>query len=417
MRGAAALAMLSVLLLMIAFQPAHAQTETVLYSFGSQAGDGQNPLAGLVMDKTGNLYGTTPYGGGHKVRPCLSQGCGTVFEVTPAGKETVLYSFCSQPDCTDGFIPYAGLVMDTVGNFYGTTYSWPCSLGYNCGTVFQVTPSGTETVLHSFCSRCADGKTPRAGLIMDMSGNLYGTTYAGGAYGWGTVFKVTPSGIETVLHSFGSLGDGFSSYAGLIMDTTGNLYGTTSNGYCPGGTSQGCGTVFQVTPSGTETVLYRFCSQQYCTDGAQPQAGLVMDAVGNLYGTTYAGGNNSKTGTVYKLTPSGIETVLYSFCSQRYCTDGAQPQAGLVMDKTGNLYGTTGQGGVPSRYCPEGCGTVFQVTPSGKETVLYSFCGKRGCADGMTPRAGLIMDMSGNLYGTTYAGGAYGWGTVFKVTP
>ncbi|MGH9208408.1 MAG: choice-of-anchor tandem repeat GloVer-containing protein, partial [Acidimicrobiales bacterium] len=288
--------------------------------------------------------------------------------------------------------------------------------GPGLGVVFKLTPGGTETVLHSFCMQpnCSDGAYPLAGLIADSSGNLYGTTeQGGGASGQGVVFKLTPGGNETVLYSictFPGCSGGSRLNAGLIADSSGNLYGTATDGGMSGGCSgTGCGVVFKLSPGGTETVLHSFTGSPI--DGANPYAGLIADSSGNLYGTTYGGGA-SQNGVVFKLTPGGTETVLYSFCSLTGCSDGAAPQAGLIADSSGNLYGTTAAGGA-SAACTVGCGVVFKLTPGGTETVLYSFTGG---GDGALPEAGLIADSSGNLYGTTEIGGALNSGTVFKLT-
>jgi uncharacterized repeat protein (TIGR03803 family) len=388
--GALILAVLSALLLMAA-HPAHAQTETVLYSFGSQSGDGASPYDTPIMDKEGNLYGTTLTGG--------TVNWGTVFKVTSSGEESVLYSFGSQSG--DGDQPYAGLVMDKKGNLYGTTAG---NGAHGAGTVFKATPSGEESVFYSFGSKFPDGYEPYAGLIIDKKGNLYGTTVSGGTNHLGNVFKVTSSGQESVLYSFGSQsGDGEQPYAGLIMDKEGNLYGTTS-----GGGAYDSGIVFKVTPTGEETVLHSFCSQggSYCPDGCFPLGGLIMDKKGNLYGTTNGCGA-SNSGTVFKLTPEGTVSVLYSFGNGP--NDGYGPNAALIMDKKGSLYGTT-SGGFPESSC---YGTVFEVTPAGGGTVLHNFI--IGTGDGLTPYGGLAMDTKGNLYGTTSGGGANNQGTVFKV--
>ena len=398
--GAFTLAALSALL-MIVIIPARAgaQTETVLYSFCAQPGcmDGTHPQAGLVLDTAGNLYGTTNDGG--------ANGKGTVFEVSGSGTETVLYSFCALSGCKDGYHPHAGLILDTMGNLYGTTYDGGA---HQAGTVFEISGSA-ETVLYSFCvlSHCRDGYYPRAGLVRDNHGNLYGTTQFNGAYGGGTVFELSASGTETVLYSFcaqpGCV-DGSGPRAGLVLDTSGNLYGTTYNGG-----ANGKGMVFKVSASGTEAVLYSFCAQSGCPDGSNPLAGLVLDTNGNLYGTTLKGGANGK-GTVFEVSASGAETVLHSFCAQPGCRDGSSPQAGLVMDANGNLYGTTYYGGAK-----RGRGTVFELSPNGTETVLHSFSANG--IDGYNPVAGLVLDTKGNLYGTTLAGGANRGGTVFEVTP
>jgi uncharacterized repeat protein (TIGR03803 family) len=413
---------------------AWAQKESVLYSFcthgGSGCTDGHEPTAGMVLDQEGNLYGTTPSGG--------TDGRGVAFKLTPKGKETVLYSFCAQSNCVDGDFPQAGLVFDQKGNLYGTAsegglYYYACD-GFGCGTVFKLTPAGQETVLDGLAGYY--GYNPVAGLTLDEKGNLYGTTSYGGDYGGGVVFKVTPKGKEIVLYNFCAQGgnhctDGATPKAGLVFDQKGNLYGTTySGGDGVGCQSYGCGIVFKLTPEGKETVLHSFCGQSGCTDGAGPYAGLVFDQKGNLYGTTAYGGNYNQynicpsgCGVVFKLTPRGKETVLYTFCAQTNCTDGASPYAGVVFDQKGNLYGTTVGGGAYYQ------GLVFKVNPKNKETVLYSFCAQTNCTDGANPEAGLVFDRKGILYGTTQYGGAYnpsvcsdmygyyGCGAVFKLTP
>ena len=264
----------------------------------------------------------------------------------------------------------------------------------------------TETLIHSFAGG-TDGATPFAGLIGDPKGNGYGTTYAGGGSsacpgGCGTVYKISSSGKESVIHAFtGGTTDGCYPYAPLVIDKNGNLYGTTS----------GCGTnntgsVFKVSPSGTETILHNFGVAFIGGDGSYPRGGLALDAQGNLYGTTTQGGVLPDVGgTVFKLTPSGVETVLYSFTGG---ADGGEPLAGPILDASGNLYGTTHIGGTNSE------GTVFEVSASGNETVLHSF-GSTG--DGLFPDGGLVFDKKGNLYGTTSEGGSFGAGTVFAVTP
>jgi uncharacterized repeat protein (TIGR03803 family) len=376
--------------------------ETILYSFDIGP-DGASPGAGLVMDASGNLYGTTGAGG--------DANFGTVFEIAPNGTsstESILHSFAG--GAKDGANPQGDLLMVS-GKLYGTTVtSGPGTSGLSAtGTVFEITPNGTnstETVLFGFTQ--GDGAQPWAGLVIDASGNFYGTTQSGGTASqgsvFGTVFEMTQNGTETVLHTFaGGLNvgatDGANPYSRLVMDASGNLYGTT---YFGG--ANGVGTVFEIAPNGTETILHTFGSG---TDGVNPRAGLVMDASGKLYGTT-ANGGAIGGGIVFEITPNGTsstETVLHSFGSS---SDGKDPVAGLVMDASGNLYGTTANGGAI------GVGTVFKITPNGTETVLYSFAGG---ADGATPVADLVMDASGNLYGTTQTGGTHGRGTVFKITP
>jgi uncharacterized repeat protein (TIGR03803 family) len=397
--GALTLALVFALLL-ITLQPAQAQTESVLYSFCSESGcsDGSGSYAGLVTDKKGDLYGTTYFGGANNY--------GTVFKLTPAGNESVLYSFCSQSGCSDGSRPQAGVILDKKGNLYGTTSSGGA---HGLGAVFRVTPAGSESVLYSFCSQsgCSDGHYPLAGLLMDTAGNLYGTTYLGGADNGGTVFKLTRAGNETVLYSFPGGSDGSGPNAGLIVDKLGNLYGTTVYG----GVNYG-GTVFKLTPAGEETVLHSFCSQSGCSDGSSPMAGLIMDTAGNLYGTTYYGGDDDD-GTVFELTPAGVETVLYSF-TYGYI-DGGYPYAGLVVDKKGNLYGASSKGPYPDD------GAVFEVSSPSKKGGSWSFTSlhafENGTGDGNTPLGTLILDEKGAIYGTTLGGGANGDGTVFEVTP
>ena len=295
--------------------------ETVLYSFtGKFSGDGQYPFSALVRDHAGNLYGTTANGG--------ASDNGTVFKVDTTGSETVLYSFSG----ADGANPIAGLVRDAAGNLYGTTHGGGA---YGYGTVFKLDTKGTETVLHSFFGG-SDGGNSYGGLIRDASGHLYGTTQGGGGTSSsGVVFKLDKAGNETVLYSFtGTGGDGANPCGGLLRDRAGNLYGTTSSGG-----AFGLGTVFKVDPSGTETVLHSFSGSP---DGANPYAGLIQDRAGRLYGTTAQGGA-SNYGTVFKLDKSGKETVLHSFTVG---TDGGILYGGLVRDRKGKLYGTTNVGGI-----------------------------------------------------------------------
>jgi uncharacterized repeat protein (TIGR03803 family) len=397
-------------------------TEQVLYSF-QYGGMDQTPDAGLVMDASGNLFGTTIMG--------QPDNRGAVYELTPSvsGGYTagVLQSFTSTPG---GCNPFAGLILDARGNLYGTTRG--CGSGntnIGGGTVFELTPNGsggyTESVLYSFCSQnlCTDGSDPYAGLVMDAGGNLYGTTEQGGTGNFGTVFKLTPTGsggyTESVLYSFCSqisCTDGSSPVSGLILDASGNLYGTA------GGGSENRGVVFELSPGGggaySYSVLYDFCPQAGCADGWGPQTGgLILDTIGNLYGTTNEGGS-AGNGTVFELTANGsggfTERVLYSFQAG---VDGNTPMAGLIRDAGGNLYGTTEHGGSGS------FGTVFKLTPNGSggytEKVVFSFpnVGNGESLGGAEPLAGLIMDASGNLYGTTSAGGAqgYDYGVVFQI--
>ena len=385
---------------------------TVLHAF-TDGSDGANPAADLIDDSSGNLYGTTAEGGGSG---CNRLGCGTVFKLAPDGTESVLYAFTGG---SDGSVPAGVLTKDKGNNLYGTTGQGggsDCG-GRGCGTVFKLAPDGTETILHIFTGG-SDGDAPEGGLIKDKTGNFYGTTlegggtYAGCNEGCGIVFEITMDGTETVLHAFTGGSDGAFPVSELMRDKAGNLYGTTQEG---GGTDCngiGCGTVFELAPDGTESVLYAFTSG---SDGAWPEGGLIGDGAGNLYGTTAEGGGTNCSGlgcgTVFKLAPDGTEVVLHAFTGG---SDGAGPVARLTRDKAGNLYGTTLDGG--STGCGgSGCGTVFRIAPDGTESVLYAFRRKSGAY----PFAGVIKGDSGVLYGTAFEGGPNCklCGTVFKFTP
>lgn len=320
----------------------------------------------------------------------------------PAQTFTVLYPFNSSGSLSDGGQPEAGVTRDDVGNLYGTTFfgglGTECDIYYaGCGTVFKLDTSGTETVLHVF-SGAGDGWNPTARLILDSAGNLYGTTGYGGACGNGTVFKIDAAGNETIIHSFAGGMDGARPNAGLVEDTAGNLYGTTQYGGegCDG---EGCGTVFRISTSGAETVIYRFGD---VPDGASPLGGVALDSAGNIYGTTWLGGIYS-FGTAYALDTAGNEKVLHSFAGG---SDGANPLAAPVIDSVGNMYGTTSSGGT---YF----GTVYTIDTAGNESVLYRFSGG---LDGAYPYSHLLVDSSGNLYGNSSQGGASGTGTVFELT-
>ncbi len=401
--GARCLLLAAILgLLVTASQLVEAQTLTTLYSFQGIP-DGAVPLAGVVLDSEGNLYGTTSYGG----TIGGGSGCGTVFEVTPSGSEKMSYSITCNPY-------YAGLIRDDEGNLYGTTGgggTGACFDGYGCGTVFKISEGGVETVLYSFTGG-TDGVSPSAGLVMDDRGNLYGTTNLGGGsgcggQGCGTVFKVTATGAETVLYRFAGGTDAYEPMGGqLALDREGNLYGVTEFGG-----AYGVGALFKVTPTGIETIVHSFAE---VPDGNFPFGTLLINGEGYLYGTTMSGGAHGR-GTVFEVTPSGEERVLYSFCpaGEPPCPDGQGPLGGLVRDLYGNFYGTTQYGGASGEW-----GTVFKLTPGGVETVLYSFTFG---ADGVEPNGGLVLDRHGNLYGTTSAGGGsgcngFGCGTVFKLT-
>jgi uncharacterized repeat protein (TIGR03803 family) len=272
------------------------------------------------------------------------------------------------------------------------------------GVVYKIDPSGQETVLHTFTGGYVDGYWPYAGVILDSSGNLYGTTFRGGALDSGSVYQIDPAGNETILYSFNCYPDGCWPYVGVTRDSAGNLYGTTYTGGLE--TSANGGTVYKLDSTGNFSVLYTFTG---LADGGAPYGGVILDSSGNIYGTTTAGGSGTR-GTVYSLSPAGNEATLYNFTG---ASDGGDPQAGVIRDSSGNLYGTTVAGGVANG------GVVYKVDTAGNETVLYSFtCGSDGC----TPYAGLIRDPAGTLYGTTAFGGKYGLGrngsgVVFELKP
>jgi uncharacterized repeat protein (TIGR03803 family) len=397
----------------------HAATKyKVVHTFIGNSADGCLPYASLIADAVGSLYGTTVSCGAHSY--------GTAFELKPGTKwsEVVLHDFGS--DQKDGRGPWAGLVFGAAGKLYGTTNDG----GLN-GTVFELTPSSggwTESVLHSFNYLHGDGSDPFAGLALDNEGNLYGTTQNGGDYGGGVVFKLAlhPGGnwSESILHNFGrSTGhDGSGPEAGLTWDAAGNLYSTTSFG---GGDFQhctaGCGVVFEMSPTSgggwKEHVLHRFNWVPGGPDGYAPYSSVVFDNAGNLYGTTAAGGSSSGCfngcGTIFKLTPLSNgrwkHTTLHSFHLDR---DGYAPFGGLVMDKAGNLYGTTTWDGINN------AGTVFKLARGSNGKWNYSVLHRFSGPDGAQSYAGLIFDKSGkHLYGTTAYGGAGGYGVVFEITP
>ena len=304
--------------------------ETVLHSFKGGKSDGKFPIAGLVRDNAGNLYGTTNLGG--------AAGYGTVFKVEENGDESLLHSFGEREK--DGRYPSAGLVSDDEGNLYGTTQEGG-DHGY--GTIFKLDACGKETVLHSFAGNPTDGRYSIAGLVRDVEGNLYGTTELGGSFNDGTVFKFDTSGKESVLFSFTGMASGAYPFGGVVLDSKGNLYGTTAYG------ANGFGVVFKLDALGRETVLYSFTGG---TNGVYPSAGLVRDSKGNLYGTTEFGGTDGP-GAIFRVSTGGKETVLHSFTG----SDGADILNGLVRDADGNLYGTATEGGA------HGQGTLFKLTP------------------------------------------------------
>jgi uncharacterized repeat protein (TIGR03803 family) len=393
-----------VLLPLVVTMAAQAQTHqfSVIYNFGGAAGEGPN---GLIADSAGNLYGTTANGG--DLSGCSGYGCGTVFELLASGGEAVIYNFTGG---ADGSTPgLTASFRDVAANVYGSTpyggnMSSACETG-GCGVIFEVGSTGREKVLYSFTG-ASDGWFPNSALLHDSAGNVYGlaahggnfTGFCGGYYGCGVVFKISKAGQETVLYTFSGGVDGAFPGPGLVRDRAGNLYGSTG-----AGGAHNWGAVFKVDSSGNETVLYSFTGG---SDGGIPEY-LVADADGNLYGTTLSGGNVAcpgGCGVVFKIDPSGNETVLYTFTGG---TDGYYPLGGLVRDTQGNLYSTTTEGGAGA--C---CGVIFKLGLAGTETVLHIFTQ----ADGQMPLGNLVV-YNNYIYGTTSVGGSEFSGVAYKVRP
>lgn len=359
-----------------------------LYQFQGGS-DGNGSVDRLLLDNAGNLYGVTT---------ANDTVLGTVFMLSPGGTETVLYAF--QYVAQQASLPTGGVVMDAQGNLYGAArngggYNCPelDPLNPDCGSIYRLATDGTMTTIYSFQGG-ADGGAPAGGLLLDSAGNLYGTTRIGGTgtfcnAGCGTAFKLAPDNSKTVLHNFAGQSDGAMPTGSLIADAQGNLYGTTSLG------GNDRGTVFKLAPDGTETQLHAFNG----TDGNQPSGGLVMDKAGNLYGTTPTGGSSGGSyGEVYKIATDGTLTVLHAFDNAD--GDGIYPTGGMAIDRKGNLYGTTAQGG---KGCHGfGCGTVFQIAADGTYSQLDRFKSKLA----HNPFGGVVMDGKGNLYGSAL--GAYG---------
>ncbi len=393
---------------LICFGIAHAGNAPVIFNTLSLSANttGGSPIGSLVQGVDGNLYGTTSYTDG-----AAGMG-GTVFKVNQEGLVNVLYHFCGQANCSDGETPRGGLVQAN-SSFYGTTSAGGA---HNGGTIFQITASGTLNSLYNFCSqpRCMDGAMPDGALVQAIDGNFYGVTSQGGTNNFGTIFKITAAGQLTVLYDFctqPNCADGSAPEGSLVQAADGMLYGTTSQG----GTND-AGTVFKISMRGAFTSLHSFNG----TDGFQPVAGLVQAASGDLYGTTDSGGaynNNcpSGCGTLFQITPEGVLTTIYEFCGQSDCADGLSPQAPLVQATDGNLYGTTFAGGNLSEFCSYGCGTLFQIN-AGKLTTLYSFCAQTNCRDGYIPLSPVLQETNGSFYGMTYEGGAFFSGTIFGLS-
>lgn len=410
------MAMIGAGALAVAVQPAQAaSTLDTLYSFCPRSGcaDGDQPYGGVTLLSHGRMLGTTGFGGRYNG--------GTVFEL--AGKRgtlKTLKNFCvgTPPSCQSYQGPFTTLVEDTSGNIYGTTYFNGAN---NDGGVFELVKGAhhqyTFEFLHSF--DVTDGEYPfelsyagqATGMPYDGKSALYSTTIAGGANGSGTVFSMTPgsSGWQFQdLYNFCSASacsDGSLPHAGVIVDPSGNLIGTTAYN----GNADDAGTIFELA-AGTwaETTLYTFCSASGCTDGNGPFAAVRQDANGNLYGTTYFGGN-ANDGVLFELSAKGKYSVLHSFCSESNCTDGSEPAAGVTLDSSGDIFGITGRGG-DGNY-----GVIFEYS-NRAYTRLYSFCSLSGCSDGEYPYGTFALDSKGRLYGTTQAGGAHSLGEVYRLT-
>lgn len=358
-----------------------AGTLTLMHSF--DGADGEDPRGDLLLDSAGNLWGTTRTG---------TTSNGTVFKINAAGAFSLLYALGT--GANDGSSPEAGLVQDSAGNLYGTTSFGGLS---NSGEVFQLTQAGAYSSIYELNYQTGPSAQTTTSLVMDAAGVFYGTANLGGDSNRGYVFKIE-NGVGSVLYSFAGAPDADTPKAGLLLGNDGNLYGTTESG---GAAVSSSGTVFKVTTVGVESVIHSF--GQVANEGRQPNGKLIKNTQGDFFGTTTSGGTDG-VGTIFKVTPAGAATVLYSFRATG--GDGQTPKGALLLDSLGNLYGTTSAGGASGR------GTVFKLSPAGVMTILHSFAAD---PDGSTPVAGLVMDSSGNLYGTTSAGGAHAKGTVFKI--
>ena len=412
--------------LLSAVVPAQSARLKTLHGFCAKAdcADGNEPLAKLLQGSDGTFYGTTFSGGTH--------GGGSVFALVPSGIRfnfTVLYSFCKRSGCTDGANPEAGLIVDSKGNLYGTTDAGGTN---NQGAIFELVPNAdrtrwTQQILYSFCSasNCADGAVPNvtlsyqgalSGTPYDGTSPLFGTTQDGGSFSHGTAYELLfVSGQikrkEKVLYNFCSdnnCADGDTPSA-VIVDNKGNIFGATGLG---GANAQG--TLFELGhKTFAHTVLYGFCPQSGCSDGAQPFGPITLDATGNVLGSTQFGGDAAK-GVIFALTPNGLssqESVLYSFCQQNGCADGQIPNSGVTIAANGDLFGTTQEGGSTGLNA----GIIFQL--HGKQfKTLYSFCSEGGCSDGASPQ-GVVLDASGHLFGVADAFGPSGGGTAFEFLP
>ena len=395
-------------------QSASAAKLTVLHAFCSDdyCTDGSSPMGTPALDAAGNIYGTTQ--GTNSVYAGFPYG--TVFKLSPTKVFTRLHEFCSLSGCDDGIYPQSDITLDAKGNLYGVA-----TMGgtREKGVVFKISPAGALTTLHSFCSNeisyiCVDGNQPQGSIVLDKTGTVYGLTASGGKHNYGLLYEVGADEKLTQGYSFcgaTSCADGESPDGRLLNDGKGNLYGVT---YYGGG--HGYGEIFKFTIATRRvTVLYSFCKLSGCPDGAYPHGGLVMDNAGNVYGVTSYGGGSANGGILYKITPGKTLSVLRKFCALSYCTDGDRPNGALAINKAGVIYGTTGAGGNTS-----GRGVLFSYDTVKKAYKLtYSFCAQTSCTDGATPavNSGVAIDKYGTLYGTTTYGGTGNQGIVYKIIP
>ncbi|HUB67519.1 MAG TPA: choice-of-anchor tandem repeat GloVer-containing protein, partial [Candidatus Methylacidiphilales bacterium] len=389
----------------ITVAPNLVQQYVILHNFddGSVPNDGQNPYANVIQGSDGNFYGTTYEGG--------AANDGTIFKITPQGTVTILHNFGDGSVPNDGGEPIASLVQGSDGNFYGTTYGGGAS---GDGTVFKMTPQGAMTILHSFGDGTIpnDGAYTYAALIQASDGNFYGTTIGGGTAGGGTVFEITAQGVLMILHNFGDgsiPNDGQNPYGGLIQGSDGNFYGTTEQGGMEGTANDG--TIFKMTPQGTVTILHNFGDGSVPNDGNGPGPGAVLIQAldGNFYGTT-TGGGAANDGTVFKMTPQGTVTILHNFGDGSVPNDGVWPYAGVIQGSDGNFYGTTYEGGTANE------GAIFEITPQDTVTILHNFGDGSVSNDGVWPSAAVIEGSDGNLYGAASSGGSANFGIVFELS-
>jgi uncharacterized repeat protein (TIGR03803 family) len=405
--------MVRLTLVLIVTLSAQSQTFAVFHSFtgGADGGNVGGESTALIIDAAGNLYGTTNSGG--------TLNNGVIFKLDLLGNETVLYNFSGGVNGGGG----SSLTRDSAGNLYGTSNAGGIATGSclnarGCGLVYKLDPRGGYTVLHTFTGGEEGANPCMASLALDRTGNLYGATQNGGSHG--VLFKLDAAGVETVLHSFLESAGGYNPQGGVIRDSAGNLYGTTlgggdNTGRCKQTPYLGCGVVFKLDAAGIYSVLHSFMG----ADGSAPFAALTQNSAGNLFGTTYVGGSVKGgfcraldgCGVVFKVNTTGKESVVYIFPPDG--KHGASPIAGVIRDRANSLYGTAQSGG------SSGNGVVFKVDATGNQTVLYSF---QGGTDGFDPVGGLVRDSAGNLYGVTGGGGIgpclpFKCGVVYKITP